>query len=50
MHGNAQLQFVANLDRDRLAVALQISPLRHHVQRVEKLSHEAELDFLLERA
>jgi hypothetical protein len=47
MHGNSQLQFVAHLDRDRLAVAVKVRTLSHDMQCVEKLSHEAELNLLL---
>jgi hypothetical protein len=41
MYWNAQFQIVANLDRDRLTVAVQICALSHHMQRIKKLSHKA---------
>jgi hypothetical protein len=39
MHWNAQLQFPLDLDCDGLAIAVQVSALRHDMQRVEQLSH-----------
>jgi hypothetical protein len=39
MHGNSQLQLPVHLDRDGLAIAVQVSALRHDMQRVEQLSH-----------
>jgi len=50
MHWNAQLQLIANLDRNRLTVAVQVRALGHHMQCVEQLSHEEKLNLLLQRA
>jgi hypothetical protein len=47
MHGNTQLQLVADLDCDRFTVAVQVCALGHDMQCVEKFSHEAELHLLL---
>jgi hypothetical protein len=39
MYGNAQLQVLPDPDGDGLAVAVQVCALRHHMQRIEQLSH-----------
>jgi hypothetical protein len=39
MNGNAQLQLLTDLDGDGLSVTVQVRALRHHMQRIEQLSH-----------
>jgi hypothetical protein len=39
MYGNAQLQFLPDLDGNGLSIAVQVGALSHHMQCIKQLSH-----------